>query len=175
MIPRLLIVFFRFSQPVLIHTAIRYVDDVSEHDGDVDRRGYWIILSAIFIYVGLAVRSISFLGRFCLLLADLHCQTSTAAYQHQLNRLQVLVRGSFVSLIHDKSADAVSRTYESDKAVTLMSNDVSGLETVGEMLHEGWGQFLEVAVGIFMLAMNVGWLWPLPLVFIACPYNILPF
>ena len=79
-----------------------------------------------------------------------------------------MVRGSLIGLIHHAALSTVSDTYEDEKSVTLMSNDVSGLENVAEMLHETWGQFLEVVVGICMLAMNVGWLWPLPLVFITC-------
>jgi hypothetical protein len=49
-----------------------------------------------------------------------------------------------------------------------MSNDVSNLETVGEMVHEFWAQILEVIVGMAMLASQIGWLFPVPLVIIFC-------
>jgi hypothetical protein len=58
--------------------------------------------------------------------------------------------------------------YENGEATTLMSTDADGLDSIPEMLHETWAQIIEVAVGVALLASQVGWIWPLPLVLIYC-------
>lgn len=50
--------------------------------------------------------------------------------------------------------------------LTLFSTDVDGLDTIGEMFHETWGQVLEVTIGILLLSREVGWLFPVPLIII---------
>lgn len=47
-----------------------------------------------------------------------------------------------------------------------MSTDTDGLDGVPEMFHETWAQALEVVIGIVLLAREVGWIWPLPLILI---------
>jgi hypothetical protein len=58
-IPRIFSIFFRYSQPILIKESIRYV--VADSLGTENHRGYWLIVSAMGIYVGLAVRDICLL------------------------------------------------------------------------------------------------------------------
>jgi ATP-binding cassette, subfamily C (CFTR/MRP), member 1 len=55
-LPRLLLAIFRFSQPVLINQAIRYVTQKTL-DHEASNRGAWIIFAAVVIYVGRAVRA----------------------------------------------------------------------------------------------------------------------
>ncbi|KAK3192091.1 hypothetical protein K4F52_001718 [Lecanicillium sp. MT-2017a] len=52
------------------------------------------------------------------------------------------------------------------EATTLMSTDADNLDSIAEMLHETWAQLIEVVIGIVLLAKQVGWIWPLPLVLI---------
>ncbi|KAI1270874.1 hypothetical protein F5Y07DRAFT_384897, partial [Xylaria sp. FL0933] len=52
------------------------------------------------------------------------------------------------------------------KAVTLVSTNVDSSSPVGEMAHEAWAQLLEVIIGLSLLAREVAWLWPLPIVLI---------
>lgn len=54
-IPRLFLIIFRYSQPILIKESIRYV--VVYPAGAESGRGYWLVVSAVGIYVGLAVRT----------------------------------------------------------------------------------------------------------------------
>lgn len=53
-LPRLFLIIFRYSQPILIKQSIRFVllDSTSRID-----YGYWLVVSAIVIYIGLAVSS----------------------------------------------------------------------------------------------------------------------
>lgn len=91
---------------------------------------------------------------------------STAQYQHTLNRLSLMTKSALIGLIHDKAMRSPSMAYDDGEATTLMGTDVDGLEGVAGMFHETWAQCLEVAFGIALLAREVGWIWPLPLVLI---------
>lgn len=54
-IPRLLMILFRYSQPALIRQSIQFVSDGIPTVAAVETRGYWLVLSAITVYIGLAV------------------------------------------------------------------------------------------------------------------------
>ncbi|EPE10420.1 abc transporter [Ophiostoma piceae UAMH 11346] len=141
--PRLGVVFFQFSQPLLISRAITFVQRPQETDADdASAGGFWIVVSAVVIYFGLT--------------------TSTAIYRHRLNRLNVMFKGALVGLVHQKVLTGRSHGYDDGKALTLISTDVSSVEGASEMLHELWGFFLEGVVGFSLLASEIGWLWPLP-------------
>ena len=74
-----------------------------------------------------------------------------------------MIRGALVALIYHRSLQVDSCTHENGTAVTLMSSDVSNLETVAEMAHETWAQALEVLIGTGLLANQIGWLFPVPI------------
>lgn len=78
-----------------------------------------------------------------------------------------MTRGVLVNLIYNKALNTNSDTLKEGRVVTLMSNDVDSLSDTAGEFHETWARVLEVTVGIILLAREVGWLWPLPLVFIA--------
>ncbi|KAB5582239.1 putative ABC transporter [Coniochaeta sp. 2T2.1] len=143
-IPRLFLIVFRYSQPVLIKQSIRFVSMPSE--SGMDMHGYWLVVSAVVVYLGLAI--------------------STAVYQHRLNRLKLVIKSALTGLIHDKTMHSPSIAYDDGEATTLMSTDADGLEGVAGIFHETWAQCLEVVIGIVLLAREVGWIWPLPLVLI---------
>lgn len=54
-VPRLFLVGFRYSQPALIRRSIQFVMSAADTVDDLETRGYWLVLSAVTIYVGLAV------------------------------------------------------------------------------------------------------------------------
>ncbi|KAL2198120.1 hypothetical protein P885DRAFT_68308 [Corynascus similis CBS 632.67] len=138
-IPRLLLVLFRYCQPVLTRLSIQYI-------AQADIRGYSLVVSAVIIYLGIAL--------------------STTAYQHRLDKLKVVTRSALVGIIHDKSMSLASESHDSSEAVSLMSFDAEGLDDLPEMIHELWAHILEVVIGIVMLSREVGRIWPLPLVLI---------
>ncbi|KAI0973805.1 putative ABC transporter [Xylaria arbuscula] len=140
-IPRLLLIAFRYAQPILIKVSIRYVANYSPGVGI--GHGYWLILAAFAIYLGRAL--------------------SSAIYQRTINRLKLMTRSALVGLIHDKTMKSPSIAYDNGQAITLMNTDAESLEGLAEMVHETWAQVMEVLVGVVLLAHGVGWIWPLPL------------
>ncbi|KAH9209825.1 P-loop containing nucleoside triphosphate hydrolase protein [Leptodontidium sp. 2 PMI_412] len=138
-LPRLSLIVFRYSQTVLISLTIRFVRRPGDDRGD----GYWLVLAALTVYLGLAI--------------------STAVYQHRLNRLKVIIRGSLIGLIYHRSLEVESGKHEDGNAVTLLNTDVESIDSAGAMFHETWAQFLEVLIGTALLARQIGWLSPVPL------------
>lgn len=67
---------------------------------------------------------------------------------------------------------STSLAYDSGESTTLMSTDADSLEGIGEMFHETWAQVIEVAIGVVLLAREVGWIWPLPLFLIFCKIKL---
>ncbi|ERS97645.1 hypothetical protein HMPREF1624_05816 [Sporothrix schenckii ATCC 58251] len=144
-IPRLFLILFQFSQPILISRAISFVQGLAQEqsiDDNASAAGSWIVVAAGFVYFGL--------------------MTSTVVYRHLLDRIQVMLKGALVGIIHQKSLTGRSHAYDDGKALTLISTDVVEIEGAAEMFHELWAFCLEAAVGFSMLAMEIGWLWPLP-------------
>ncbi|KAE8142964.1 P-loop containing nucleoside triphosphate hydrolase protein [Aspergillus pseudotamarii] len=153
-IPRLFLILFRYCQPVLINATVRFVKNQSENQNDPNY-GYWLIVMAGTIYFGLA-GSIDILD------------ISTAVYHHQLNRLQIMFRGTLIALLHHRALHVGSRHHDNGGPITLMSVDVEALSTLGDMLHETWAYCLEVIIGTTLLAGLTGWLCLVPLVGVCC-------
>ncbi|PWI72127.1 multidrug resistance-associated protein [Purpureocillium lilacinum] len=148
-IPRLCVTVCRCSQPVLIRQAMAFVSGTNEH---AECRGNWILSAAIVIYGGLAV--------------------CTSLYRHRLNRLQIGIRASLVALVYDKALKISSDVFDANRVVTIMGTDIDSVSGAGEMLHETWGQFAELATGMILLAREVKWLWPLPLAIIVASSRV---
>ncbi|KAM3441709.1 hypothetical protein MY4824_001487 [Beauveria thailandica] len=144
-LPRLFLIVFRYSQPTLIASSIRFVEQDSTATSSDD--GFWLVISALVIYLGLAL--------------------STVIYQSRINRLKLMTRSALTGLIHDKTMKSPSIAYEDGEATTLMSTDANALDGIAEMIHEIWAQVIEVVAGIVLLSNQVGWIWPLPL-FLIC-------
>ncbi|KAF4922595.1 ABC transporter atnG [Colletotrichum viniferum] len=142
-IPRLSLIIFRYAQPVLISTVIRYLNSSSVESSQT---GYQLIVMASIVYIGLAV--------------------SSALYFNRLNRLQVMIRGALVGLINNKSLTQQSVGYDDAKAITLMSTDAENVGQSARQFHETWAQIIEVFIGTVMLARQVGWACVVPFVMI---------
>lgn len=79
-----------------------------------------------------------------------------------------MIRGAVVGLINNKSLSQQSNAHDDGRAVTLMSTDAESVEQAASMFHETWAQVVEVALGMAMLARQVGWAFPVPLIIIFC-------
>ncbi|KAI0156771.1 putative ABC transporter [Xylariaceae sp. FL1272] len=147
--PRLFLIAFRYSRPILIKESIKYVRAFSEDSQSI--KGYWIVMSAIVIHAGAAF--------------------STSIYQHSLSKTKLMLRSALMGLIHDKTMNLPSVAYDDGETTMLISTDADSLDGVAEMFHETWGYTIEVLIGVVLLANEVGSLWPLPLFLIyLCSY-----
>lgn len=52
--PRLFLIMFRYSQIVLISITIQFVSSTGAEQGDLVNDGYWLVILALVIYIGLA-------------------------------------------------------------------------------------------------------------------------
>lgn len=155
---------FRFAQPLLISQAIRFVTRASAADDEFG--AYWLVIEAAAVYIGMAVSIICVLYLPNLARLTAHRQVSTSVYQHRVNRLEVMIRGAMVSLIHSRALDVRNSETKDGEVAMLVSNDVSNMEDSASMFHKTWAQFVEVVIGTFLLSQQVGWLWLLPLILI---------
>ncbi|TRX87841.1 hypothetical protein FHL15_011259 [Xylaria flabelliformis] len=154
-------IMFKYSQPQLIKESILFVGNSAGSPSGGD--GYWLVISAGAIYPGIAVGSLLFDSVAEIKPTDPSVQVSSAVYQHQLNKLKLMLRSMLIGLIHDKALDLPSITFDNGEANALMSNDVDHLKTMIDIFHETWAYLVEVIVGIYLLATQIGWIWPLPL------------
>lgn len=161
-VPRLALILFQYSQPLLIKHSIRYVSTASISSSIPI--GYWLIVSSIVVYIGLAVCPPPTPHPHAL---TPH-QLVAAASQHRLNRLRLITNSALIGLIHSKTMDAPSTPHANTnaEAITLMSTDASDLSSIGPIVVESVAYTVEVLVGFVLLAREVGWIWPLPLVLI---------
>ncbi|KAI1326803.1 putative ABC transporter [Xylariaceae sp. FL0255] len=142
--PRLCLIVARYSQPILITASIKYATLSSAEA--TPAYGYLLVVSAVVIYVGLAL--------------------STAVYQRHIAQLKIMTRSALICLIYEKTMELPSSAHENGETITLLSTDTDSLDGIAEMIHEIWAQIVEVFVGVWLLASQVGWIWPLPLVLI---------
>jgi ATP-binding cassette subfamily C (CFTR/MRP) protein 1 len=74
-----------------------------------------------------------------------------------------MFRGAIVSLIYEKSLRLNQAHVENTAAISLMSNDVDRISFCFEELNEFWSRSIELAVGIPLLAYQLGWVSVVPL------------
>ena len=67
-----------------------------------------------------------------------------------------MFRGGLVSLVYSKTLVIVDATSNDAAAVTLMSTDVERICSGLQNIHEVWANSIEVAIAIYLLAMQVG-------------------
>ncbi|KAF5694946.1 major facilitator family transporter [Fusarium denticulatum] len=89
-------------------------------------------------------------------------------YHHRLNRLSIMTKGTLVGLINDASLRQSSSSYNDGIAPTLISTDTESVMRFASMFHETWAHVLEVIIGMTMLARQIRWAAPVPLVIIFC-------
>ncbi|KAF5584946.1 ABC transporter [Fusarium subglutinans] len=89
-----------------------------------------------------------------------------AVYHHRLNRLSIMTKGTLVGLINNTTLRQSSASYNDGIALTLISTDTESVMRFSSMFHETWAHVLEVMIGMAMLARQIRWAAPVPLVII---------
>ena len=79
-----------------------------------------------------------------------------------------MLRGATVALIYNRTLSLQPGTYDESAAVTLQSSDVDAIVDGIDNINEIWSRLLEVVIGIFLLARQLGWVCVTPLVIVGC-------
>ncbi|RDW89784.1 hypothetical protein BP6252_01816 [Coleophoma cylindrospora] len=145
-LPRVLFIAFRYSQPFLISRTIAYVSS-NLPPQENRNEAFRLILLTFIIYTGMAV--------------------SKGMYDIRMDRLSVSNRMAMVGLIHNRCFTIKDGVFDDSVAVTLMSNDAEGIQFSGFIFHEIWSQLIELGVGIYLLATELGWVCTVPLLIVA--------
>lgn len=112
-IPRLLLIAFRFSQPFMINKILDLLSQPITHASV--NAGYGLIGSAALIYAGIAV--------------------STALYWYFHYRTLIMIRGVLVAAIYNKATEAQAGPGDATAAITLMSVDIERIFIGFSSLH----------------------------------------
>ena len=83
-------------------------------------------------------------------------------YDIRLHRLDVMSHMTIIGLIYDRCFTIKERTFEDAPAVTLMSNDAEQIMFTADLIHELWSQTIELCIGMYLLAMEPGWVCVIP-------------
>lgn len=97
---------------------------------------------------------------------------SSLLANHNLFRLITMFRGGMVSLIYDRVLTLREGAFDDSAAVSLMSNDVDQIAFCLEELNEVWSRLIEIAIGVPLLTLQLGWVSVIPLVVVACTFSV---
>ncbi|KAH8879372.1 ABC transporter [Thozetella sp. PMI_491] len=144
-LPRLCVVALTFTQPFLIASVLQLV---TGPDGELTAsEAYGLTAATGVIYISMAV-------------FDLH-------YRQSLTRCLTMARGALVALIYDRALTIPDGLYDEATAVTLMSSDTALITGSLENVHNIWAYLVQVGVGLFLLARQMGWVCIMPLAVVA--------
>lgn len=155
---RLILIILKYSQPALIAATIDFVDNNVSKERSSGSTS--LIVKAIVVYVGIAVSDTFEYHQGEML--RLIQQLATSRYQHQLNRLKLVLQANLVTLLHEKTLsihNEIGRA-EDGSASTLITTDVEALLPLGGMFHDAWAHLLEVIIGMWLLVVRVSWAAP---------------
>ncbi|KAJ5785624.1 uncharacterized protein N7503_010836 [Penicillium pulvis] len=132
-IPRLILIAFKFCQPFLITAAVNYV---SRPKASPDYFGQALIGAFVLEYFSMAV--------------------VTSIYWRQAFRFVTMIRAGLVSMIHRRLMQSRTVDVKESEAVTLMEVDVDRIVRVLRNLHEIWACLVEIIIAIWLLEREMG-------------------
>ena len=69
-----------------------------------------------------------------------------------------------VSLIYARTLKLQAGAYDESAALTLMSTDIDRITNTVENIFQVWARLVEVALGIWLLERQLGWVCVAPIV-----------
>lgn len=93
-------------------------------------------------------------------------QISATHYQHAVNRVLVGFRGAVATLIFSKTLKQQVDLQDKDASLTHMSSDIDQLAFSLDALCQVWAQVIELAIGLYLLSRNLGWVCVAPIVIV---------
>lgn len=82
-------------------------------------------------------------------------------------------RMALVGVIYNDCLTVKDGVFDESAAVTLMSNDADSAAGCWDIFHDLWSQFLEVCIGMYMLATELGWVCIFPVLVVLCKSHFL--
>ncbi|KAF2834051.1 hypothetical protein CC86DRAFT_451542 [Ophiobolus disseminans] len=133
-VPRLILIAFTFCQPLLLQRFLSYLQDpVERQNANI---GYGLIGAYFLVYFGMAV--------------------SSAVYWQCNYQALLMVRGMLVTAIYQKTTTVGITAIDNAKAVTLMGTDAERIVRGLSDFHELWSSIVQVALAVWLLAIQVG-------------------
>ncbi len=152
---------FNYAQPFLITAAIDSLLKLKDTNQKNNR--YGLIGATGVIYLGIALsKGKNFFRRP----SPNDNKIFTAQYQHRLYRSVTMFRGAMVSLIYAKSLEMRAGGLDDSAALTLMSTDIDRLTVSLQSLSGIWASVIEIAIGIWLLERQIGWVCVAPIVLV---------
>lgn len=130
--PRIMAIGFRFALPFLLQ---RVVSSIS--DGHLDSN-----VSASLI----GATALAYTGK----------TVCTAWFSSYSLKLQTSTRGMLVAALYHKSLRLSTDELSRSAVLTLMSTDVNSVQGLISLLYESWARFIEVGLGLGILAAFIG-------------------
>ncbi|KAI6987909.1 P-loop containing nucleoside triphosphate hydrolase protein [Hortaea werneckii] len=140
-LPRLLLIALKFSQPFLLDRLLTLLD--SGKSATSSRQAWGIILAFALVYLGIAVVK----GR----------------YWHRNFTSITMIRGLLIGGICEKSLQLPNDETSKQSAITLISADTERINLGLRNMHEVWANVIELAVAIYLLQREVGAVAVVPL------------
>ncbi len=79
-----------------------------------------------------------------------------------------MIRMAMVGLIHNRCLSIRDGVFDDSAAMTLMSNDAEQITYSADLVHGLWSQALELCIGMYLLATELGWTCIVPLLIVVC-------
>ena len=77
-----------------------------------------------------------------------------------------MFRGAVASLIYAKTLKLRAGVYDEAAALTLMSTDIDRIVVSLEGLNEIWARIIEIAIGVWLLERQLGWVCVFPILIV---------
>ncbi|KAF6795321.1 ABC multidrug transporter [Colletotrichum sojae] len=142
-IPKICQIGFTYTQPFLVELGIGLA--ATPRGGYADNIGYGLIGAYAIVYTGIAI--------------------STGQYEWRAYRAATVMRGSIIGLVYQKALrlDVTLPDVSPDGALTLITTDVENITQGVVYLHDIWGAFVEMAIGIYLIYRQLGSACAMPL------------
>lgn len=89
-------------------------------------------------------------------------------YERQVARLNCQIRMGLVGIIYSRCLTIEAGALDDSAAVTLMSSDTEDAANSAALFHQFWSEVLELCIGMYMLARELGWVCISPLLVVLC-------
>ncbi|KAM3495136.1 hypothetical protein MY3957_001558 [Beauveria namnaoensis] len=137
-IPRLLLVGFRFAQPFMITNMLQFIGDRSAPQNI----GNALIGAYALVYAGMTASSTN-------------ATISMALYRYYSNRFIIALRGGLISVIYQHTVEARGLDLGDIDGLTLMGADVERISTGFRTIHEIWASPIEIIIAVYLLQRQI--------------------